>query len=258
MAHMIEVSARFGGVARQFAVAAAVALDIGLNLSSSEARDASGSYSNYPTEITPAGFTFWIWAPIFLGSMVFAVFQALPAQRDDERLDAIAVPFVAASLANAFSPLVPIGPGVLLAVVTLSALAAACIVMRRRPADRPAHLWLVDAPILLFFGWITVATIVGIAQWMVSLGWDGSPMSAEAWSAAMIAVATVLGVLTVQRTVEIVYAAALVWAFCGVAATRPHAWPIVTAVFIGVLALLGRSVVVVIRNRATRCQTMLA
>lgn len=41
------------------------------------------------TAVMPAGFTFIVWLPIFVGTTIFGVYQALPAQRDDERFDAL-------------------------------------------------------------------------------------------------------------------------------------------------------------------------
>merc|ERR1711969_410146 len=41
------------------------------------------------TLITPAGWAFAIWGPLFFGSAVYAIWQALPAQRDNVLLDKI-------------------------------------------------------------------------------------------------------------------------------------------------------------------------
>ena len=48
----------------------------------------------------PAGYVFSIWGLIYLGLILFAVFQALPAQRDNPRLSRIGYLFAASCLAN--------------------------------------------------------------------------------------------------------------------------------------------------------------
>ena len=52
------------------------------------------------TLITPSGWAFAIWGPLFLGSAVFAVWQALPAQRNNALLDKIAWPAAVALAAQ--------------------------------------------------------------------------------------------------------------------------------------------------------------
>ena len=48
----------------------------------------------FPVRFTPAGYVFAIWGLIYLGLMAYAVYQALPSQRLNPRLRAIAWPFV--------------------------------------------------------------------------------------------------------------------------------------------------------------------
>jgi len=44
------------------------------------------------TLITPSGWAFAIWGPLFLGSALFAIWQALPGQRSNQLAEAIAWP----------------------------------------------------------------------------------------------------------------------------------------------------------------------
>jgi hypothetical protein len=48
----------------------------------------------------PAGYVFSIWGLIYLGLLAFAVFQALPAQRDNPRLRRVGYLFAASCVAN--------------------------------------------------------------------------------------------------------------------------------------------------------------
>jgi len=48
----------------------------------------------------PAGYVFSIWGLIYLGLGVFAIYQVLPAQRDNPRLRRVGYPFAFSCLAN--------------------------------------------------------------------------------------------------------------------------------------------------------------
>jgi hypothetical protein len=53
------------------------------------------------TLITPAGWAFSIWGALYLGATVFAVYQALPAQRQNALLHRLRWPAAGAFLGNA-------------------------------------------------------------------------------------------------------------------------------------------------------------
>ena len=54
----------------------------------------------FPVYFVPAGYVFSIWGLIYLGLIAFAIFQALPSQRENSRLRSIGGLFAVASLAN--------------------------------------------------------------------------------------------------------------------------------------------------------------
>ena len=53
------------------------------------------------TLITPAGWAFSIWGALYSGSVLFAIYQALPAQRDNTLLARVRWPAAGAFLGNA-------------------------------------------------------------------------------------------------------------------------------------------------------------
>mgnify|MGYP000920188152 CR=1 FL=1 len=48
----------------------------------------------------PAGYVFSLWGLIYIGIIAYLIYPALPAQRNDARMEAIAGPFVLSSVAN--------------------------------------------------------------------------------------------------------------------------------------------------------------
>jgi hypothetical protein len=198
----------------------------------------------------PAGYVFSIWGLIYIGLIAYAIYQALPAQRDDAQLDAIAGPFVLSSLANIvwiFLWHYNRFPATLLAMLVL--LASLILIYLRLGTGRTradtAETWAVRVPFSIYPGWITVATIANVTQVLYYLGWNGFGLSAETWLTIMLAVAVVVAGLMAWTRRDVAYLLVLVWAFIGIAlkhATVPpvtlSAWVATAAVALLVLAAI--------------------
>ncbi|MEM8534811.1 MAG: hypothetical protein AAGF95_28485 [Chloroflexota bacterium] len=196
------------------------------------------TYYDFPTAISPAVYTFTIWAPIFMGCVALAIYQALPSKRNDQRLNMLAWPIILSCFSNALTPYMPIGISVVVVALLLLALAWAFLTVHKMgPQDRRFY-WFVQFPITIFFAWITVATIVNTSQWLVSLNWSGFGVAATTWSAVLIGVATVIGLFISLRYREMAYGLVLVWAFWGIVAAQMGSLTIIGAASAGTLALL--------------------
>ena len=57
--------------------------------------------AQYPSLFTPSGSTFAIWGLIYASLLVYVVYQALPAQRDNQALAKLDMPFKVNCAANA-------------------------------------------------------------------------------------------------------------------------------------------------------------
>jgi hypothetical protein len=79
-----------------------------------------------------------------------------------------------------------------------------------------AETWLVRVPFSLYLGWITVATIANVTQWLYYLNWDGWGISPDVWAAIMLvaggAIASAVGI----SRADVAYALVIVWAFAGI------------------------------------------
>ncbi|WP_019584888.1 tryptophan-rich sensory protein [Deinococcus apachensis] len=187
-----------------------------------------------PNAFTPAGLTFAVWGPIFLGLLVFAVYQALPNQRGP-RYDRLAWPFLLANVLNvcwllAFQSLNH-GVSVVIMLALLASLIELYLRIRgiRLLGAEPLTLGL---PVSLYLGWISVATIANITAFLVSRGVTAGllGLGGPAWSALLVVIAALIGVFFLARFRDYAFAAVLLWAFYGVYVARPD----VTAVVIGV------------------------
>ncbi|PYE53378.1 tryptophan-rich sensory protein [Deinococcus yavapaiensis] len=234
------------GLSRQIILVVAVVVTLAMNTIAGIGllfgRDPGSISDRLPNAFTPAGFTFSIWGLIFLALIAFAAWQARADQRG-ERLDKLAVPFLLANLFNITWLLAWHSLNYGLSVVIMLALLASLVwlylrldIMNLQGAEK---FWL-GAPISLYFGWISVATIANVTAWLVSRGvTDGLlGIGAQAWSAILIGVASLVGAFLLWRKRDWVFAVVLAWSFYGVYAARPNADVITAVILVGVASLL--------------------
>lgn len=203
----------------------------------------------------PAGWAFAIWTPIYLGFLAFAVFQAIPSQRENPRL-AKARPWVLASAAlNAawllsvwaerYALTVPIIA--LMLVVSLRVHEALEI---RTSSVSGVERW-IRAGFSLYAGWLTVATVANVSSVLARYGWEGFGWSNTLWGALMVVVATAIGLLARHALHDRIYGAVFIWAFIAIAVRQwEHALVAVTALLCA--ALFCASLFVRLPSRARR------
>lgn len=236
------------GIWRQVLLVGAAAFNIGVNLffgsnGASGGSSNSSIYDTYPTAVSPLPYTFAVWAPIFIGTIALAIYQALPRKQADHRLDAIAIPLTLAYIFNGLSAFTPITiSGAAIVAILLSLLATYLVLIQVTPQDT-AFVWFVRIPIVIFFGWITVATIVNLSQVLVFLGWSGFGLAADVWGALLIGVATAIGLVITFFQREVAYAVVLIWAFWGVFAAHPTSTAILWSAIIATVMLVVVSII---------------
>lgn len=197
----------------------------------------------------PAGYVFAIWGLIYLGLIAFAVFQALPAQRENPRLRAIFPWFVLASLANiTWLFLWHYEQFVLTLIAMLTLLLSLIAIYLRlgvgRTAVSAAERWLAHAPFSLYLGWISVATIANVTDVLYYLGWNGGALAPAVWAVILLGITVVLAALMAWLRRDVIYLLVLVWALAGIA-VKQSATPLVAgtaavaAGAVGVLAVLS-------------------
>ncbi len=180
----------------------------------------------------PAGYVFSIWGLIYLGLIAYAVFQALPAQRENPRLRSIGGLFVLASVANIvwiFLWHYEVFPATLAVMLVLlgSLIAIYLRLGTGRTQVSRAETWMVRVPFSVYLGWITVATVANATQLLYFLGWNGGAIGPEIWTVIMLAVAVVLAWLMAITRCDVAYLLVLVWAFIGIA-TKHAGTPVVS------------------------------
>jgi hypothetical protein len=191
----------------------------------------------------PAGYVFSIWGLIYLGLVLFALYQALPSQRENPRLRRIGYPFALSCLANIawlFLWHYEYFPLTLVAMVTLLLLLITIYVRLGigRGAVSTTETWLVHVPFSIYLGWITVATIANAASLLDYLNWGQWGLSAEAWTVIMLLAGVGIASAISFTRGDVAYMLVIIWAFVGIA-VRHSDTPVVAVAAWAATGLVG-------------------
>lgn len=192
----------------------------------------------------PAGYVFSIWGLIYVGLIAYAVFQALPSQRTNPRLQATGGWVVLGGLANIawiflwhYEQFVGTLGAMLILLATLIAVYLRLGTGLTRVS--PAETWAVRVPFSIYLGWISVATIANITDVLDYLGWSQWELSDGTWMILVLAVVVALVALVNLTRRDIAYTAVLLWALAGIGVKFPHQGLVTIAIWVafGLVAL---------------------
>jgi hypothetical protein len=191
----------------------------------------------------PAGYVFAIWGVIYIGWIAFVIFQALPSQRDNPRLQRIGWLFVLASLANAawlfawHYEFFPLSVGVMLTLLgSLIAIYWRLGINRVRVSTGEA--WGVNVPFSIYLGWISVATIANITDLLYYWRWDGGGLAPQAWAVIMLVAALAIALIMALTRADVAYLLVLVWSFAGIAIKQSATPWVANAAWVAMLLAL--------------------
>ncbi len=192
---------------------------------------------------TPAGYVFSIWGIIYLGLIVFAIFQALPSQRKNPRLRSTGWWIVLGGLANSVwiflwhyeqFPLTIIAMLLLLVTFIITYLRLGVNRVKVSRAEKLA----VHLPFSIYLGWITVATVANLTSLLDYLNWDGFGISPVTWMWIILAAVLVIAVIMNFTRRDVGYALVILWAVAGIAIKHAATGAVATPAWI-VFALVA-------------------
>ncbi|MDJ0593690.1 MAG: tryptophan-rich sensory protein [Pleurocapsa sp. MO_226.B13] len=170
--------------------------------------------------ITPANYAFAIWGIIYLGLISLAIYQVLPAQRQNLLLRQIGYKLAIASWSQiiwvfcflyrqyAWSFVAMLG-------ILLSLIAAyLCLPFTRIPRWQK---WLVRIPISIYLSWISLATILNGAIVLTAWEWNGWGLSAPVWTLIMLMLAALIAHLVSIPRLDFAYAGVFIWGTIAIA-----------------------------------------
>lgn len=203
-------------------IAAMIVMNILANALPLNGQNTGEISDQFQVYFVPAGYVFSIWFIIYVGLIAYAVYQALPAQRENPRLRAIGWPVVFSSLANiAWLFFWHYNLFVLTMIAMLLLLSLLVVVYLRLGIGKQVvsrgMKWAVHIPFSVYLGWISVATIANASDLLYYLGWNGAPLTPEIWAVIMLAAALIITTLMLLTRRDIAYALVIVWAAIGIA-----------------------------------------
>lgn len=202
----------------------------------------------------PAGYVFSIWGVIYLGLIVYGIFQLLPKNRDNSLLKKISIPLIVGNLANSVwiffwhydFPVASVLP-MLTLLVSLIFIYEEIFAFYKKNGSKN-FFWFVKIPFSIYLGWISVAAIANVTVALYVLKWEGFGITPEVWGAIMIMVSGFLTLIMNLRRNDIAYMLVIIWALIGIAVKFPGNLTIVTSVIISLLIILGSDLFVKIKS----------
>jgi hypothetical protein len=197
----------------------------------------------------PAGYVFSIWGLIYIGWLAFAIYQLLPAQRENPRLRRVGFLFVLSGVANMawlffWHHEYFIWTVVVMLILLLLLIAIYLRLQIGKVQVTSLERWCVDIPFSVYLGWITVATIANITALFSYLQWDGWGISPEVWTLIMLAAGVCIASAISLTRGDIAYLLVIIWAFAGIAVKHAGvpivalgAW--VTTALVGLMLVVG-------------------
>jgi hypothetical protein len=170
----------------------------------------------------PAGYVFSIWGVIYLGLIAFAIFQALPSQRENPRLRATGWWISLGGLANCAwiflwhyqqFPLTLIAMLVLLITLIVTYLRLGIGKTLVSTVETRA----VRLPFSIYLGWITVATVANVTDVLDYLKWNGFGIAPETWMTLVLTAVLMIAALMNFTRRDVAYTLVILWALAGIA-----------------------------------------
>ena len=185
----------------------------------------------------PAGYVFAIWGIIYIGLLAYAVFQALPSQKDNPRLQATGWWVVLGGLANGmwiflwhYEQFVGTLGAMLILLATL--IITYLNLGTGKTNVSSAETWAVRVPFSIYLGWITVATVANISDVLDFLKWNQFGISDAVWMAVILGAVLAIAVLMNFIRRDVAYTAVLLWALGGIAAKFPQEGMVTSAIWV--------------------------
>ena len=204
----------------------------------------------------PAGYVFTtIWPVIYLGLVAWAIYQALPANRDNPRFRAAAPWLMVNIVLNGLWVLVFGMEAFVSTLPIMAVLVYTAVVAYRKLGIGTAAVGrterLLQIPISIYLAWLTVATVANIASALIAVNWNGFGISYEVWGLIMLLVGVGLAIFLYRGfNRDVAFPLVYVYAYIGVIVRYSDVPLVMTGAAIGAVALAALSAYHFIGGRA--------
>jgi hypothetical protein len=202
----------------------------------------------------PAGYVFAIWGIIYIGWIAFAIYQFRAAQKESPRLRNLGYLFALSGIFNAawlFCWHYNIfGLSVLVMLTLLGLLIASYLKLNvGHTSVTTAEKWSVDVPFSVYLGWITVATVANVTDYLYFINWTGFGIAPQIWAVIMLVIASVLALAMMVTRRDSGYVFVLVWSFAGIAQKQADTALVANSAWVATVFVLGLAIYSIIQRR---------
>ena len=193
----------------------------------------------YPTAITPADYAFSIWGLIYLGLVGFSIYQALA--KNTERFTKIRTVYILNCAANCAWLYLWHYEQITASVAVMLVILGTLVFINQNllKSETATEFLLARIPFNIYFGWITVATILNVTVALTFLGVGASAFLTTFLGCILLAAATVLGIIMQIRFRNAAFPLTVAWAVTAIAVKQSgRSTAIVTVAAFSVAILL--------------------
>lgn len=183
----------------------------------------------YPNLFVPAGLTFSIWSVIYILLFIYVFYALLISIRGTKGVLSIKtqLAFALTCLLNGVWIFLWHYKYIVWSEVIMLFFLVTLIYLFQKTNKLDAKGFVktlaVSAPISIYLGWITVATIANTTALLVEKNWGAWGLSQNVWTITMILIATGITVIMLIKKHKISYSLVVIWAFVGIIIKRYNA-----------------------------------
>lgn len=177
----------------------------------------------YPSLFAPAEYTFYIGLLIYLMLAGYTIYQSELFRKADSRLEdvfeRVRILFMIATVLNA-SRTIALHYEFMALSLTMSIIIFTCLLVINHILHKEElSIWdklAIKLPFSIFFGWITMITIITFVTLLVSIGWQGTQMSDLIGYLLILVVSTSIGLTIMFKYKNIAFGFIFIWAYIGI------------------------------------------
>ena len=216
--------------------------------------DTGAVSDKYPTLITPAGYAFAIWSLIYFGLVAFSIYQALPSKV--ERFRPIRTVYILNCAVNCAWLYFWHHEAILICAALIFLLLGTLVFInvKMQNTESIAEFWFGKAPFSLYFGWVTVASILNATIALIYSNVRVSDSIAVNLGALLIIAATALGIIIRFKLNSIFYPVAIAWALTAIAVKQSGEQTLIvatSAVAVNILLIVALTFLINLRSSSS-------
>lgn len=211
--------------------------------------------------IVPSPYAFAIWGPIYLGLIVFPIFQLIKKREEHPAWIELRAWYAANVVANGVWLVLASydfrwSTVLVISFMLVSLFRINQLLLDIKQAHAPLNFIAERLVFGLYFAWITLATVLNVSTDLKSSGWDGGAFGEVNWTIVMMVVAAVIAAFTAWKFRNAPYALVVVWAFVAIARKHLGVYPIISYVAIGVVVIFAALATTILINRAGKLKVI--